>query len=192
MNDYTTKENYSNPGKDFFAKHFQVTELFPRYKDYMHGKCADFGCNNGGCTVHLAKHEAITELIAIDINKNALEELDKQKLPKIYCLHNNLLDLKIPNNTFDSAYSFHTLEHIYSDDLNKVVNEFYRVLKPNAWILINVPFDKAYNNNQHVSFFQPIDLSDLFKRNGFYVLQSFEDIGDTITLLAQAQKENKQ
>jgi ubiquinone/menaquinone biosynthesis C-methylase UbiE len=192
MNDYTIKENYSNPGKDFFAIHFQVTDLFPRYKDFMYGKCADFGCNNGGCTVHLVKHEAITELIAIDINKRALEELDKQKLSKIYCLHNNLLDLKVPNNTFDSAYSFHTLEHIYPDDLDKVVSEFYRALKPSAWILINVPLGKAYDNNQHVSFFQPIGLSDLFKRNGFYVLQSFEDLGNTITLLAQAQKENRQ
>jgi SAM-dependent methyltransferase len=191
MNDYTLKENYNAPGEDFFKEHFQIKEIFPRYAKYMKGICADFGCNNGACTTLISQtYSDITQLVAVDINEKALEHLFLKKLPKIYCLHNNLIDLKMFDNTLDSAYSFQTLEHIYPNDLDKVVKEFYRVLKPNAWILINVPLNKAYNNDQHVSFFTPFLLGDLFNKHGFYISQSIEDVGETITLLAQARKEN--
>jgi ubiquinone/menaquinone biosynthesis C-methylase UbiE len=185
MNDYLSKENYEAPSDDFFKEHFQVANVFERHKDKMFGKCADFGCNSGGCTVWIANKNDIVELIAIDINEKALRKLEARKLPKIYCLLNNLIELKVADNTFDSAYSFHTLEHIYPDDLDKVVSEFHRTMKPNSYILLNIPYGNAYGNKQHVSKFDVENLSELFKRNGFEITECIKDVNDTLTLLAK-------
>lgn len=47
---------------------------------------------------------------------------------------------KIPfeDNTFDVAFCNHVMEHV--DDDIKAMSEIYRVLKPNGWAIIQIPF----------------------------------------------------
>ena len=64
-------------------------------------------------------------------------------------------NINFPDNTFDLIYTSHFLEHIEWYHIKKVLDEIYRVLKPNAVIEIWVPdglkIAKAYvdaeNNN---------------------------------------------
>tara|TARA_B100000965_G_C19585170_1_gene755382 strand:+ start:1093 stop:1863 length:771 start_codon:yes stop_codon:yes gene_type:complete len=51
-------------------------------------------------------------------------------------------DIPFEENTFDVVICNHVLEHV--DDANKVMKEFYRVMKSGGWGIFQVPID--YNN----------------------------------------------
>ena len=58
------------------------------------------------------------------------------------------------NKIFDEIYSSHCLEHIR--DINFVMKEIYRVLKPNGKAVIVVPYyitEYAFRDPSHVRFF---------------------------------------
>lgn len=191
MSEYKDKENYIGNDETFYATHFQYTQVFERYKDKMFGKCADFGCNSGGQTIVIAReHKQITEVTAIDINETALNLLREKNIPNITCVWANFTSMHtILSDTFDCAYSFHSLEHIYEEDLLPSVKEFHRVLKQNAHILISIPYDTAYHTiGQHVSFFKEDRLKKLFEDGGFEIVEVIRDLADTLTLLGKATK----
>jgi predicted SAM-dependent methyltransferase len=52
-------------------------------------------------------------------------------------------DLRYPlfckSDIVDGIYSGHTLEHLYPNHAYKMLKEIFRVLKPGAWLRINVP-----------------------------------------------------
>ena len=52
-------------------------------------------------------------------------------------------DIPFELNTFDVVICNHVLEHV--DDADKVMKEFYRVMKPGGWGIFQVPID--YNNS---------------------------------------------
>ena len=52
-------------------------------------------------------------------------------------------DIPFEENTFDVVICNHVLEHV--DDADKVMKEFYRVMKPGGWGIFQVPID--YNNS---------------------------------------------
>jgi SAM-dependent methyltransferase len=69
-----------------------------------------------------------------DLNRpNAMVKLD-------------ITDISCPDNTFSLIYCSHVLEHVQND--HKAIAEFYRVLKPNGWAVLQVPIttDKTYEN----------------------------------------------
>ncbi len=47
-------------------------------------------------------------------------------------------EIPFQNNTFDVAFCNHVMEHV-ADDI-KAMSEIYRVLKPNGWAIIQIPF----------------------------------------------------
>ena len=51
-------------------------------------------------------------------------------------------DIPFEENSFDVVICNHVLEHV--DDSNKVMREFYRVMRPGGWGIFQVPID---NNN---------------------------------------------
>lgn len=66
--------------------------------------------------------------------------------------------LNAKDNIADGVYSGHTLEHLYPNHAYNLLRECYRVLKPGAWIRINVPDLKRaidfYNGNIEMPHFK--------------------------------------
>ena len=56
--------------------------------------------------------------------KNVMEKMD-------------ITNIQHPNNIFDIIYCSHVLEHVPDD--RKAMSEFYRILKPGGWAILNVP-----------------------------------------------------
>ncbi len=46
---------------------------------------------------------------------------------------------KVPDGTFDAVWSSHNLEHLHSFEVPLALSEFLRVLKPDGFVLINLP-----------------------------------------------------
>ncbi|GAX36709.1 class I SAM-dependent methyltransferase [Nodularia sp. NIES-3585] len=59
-----------------------------------------------------------------------------------------MLDLRFPlncdDNVWDGVFTEHTLEHLYPDQAQRLLQELYRTMKPGAWLRITVPDLKKY------------------------------------------------
>ncbi len=96
----------------------------------------EVGSGNGYGTSRLSKN--ITDIIGIDIDKNAIEYSTKKYGSKS-CIFKKYDGVKIPHkdNTFDAVISFQVIEHIENDE--NYVSEIQRVLKDNGIFLLTTP-----------------------------------------------------
>ncbi|MBG9377466.1 methyltransferase domain-containing protein [Panacibacter sp. DH6] len=87
------------------------------------------------------------------------------------------------DNYFDAVFSSEVFEHVFN--LEEVLKEIYRVMKPGAKILITCPFSicehEAPNDFARYSSFA---IRDLFNRNGFKVLKQ-EKTGNAVETVFQ-------
>lgn len=182
MGDYRMKENYItvNPEPEKW-KHHANYHIIQHYSDYIKGACGDLGCNHAACTVFLLEwKERIHEIVGVDYNLQALDvafhlalQLDPQ-IP-INFVAANLVSLPFVSDKFDFLMSFHTLEHIYPQDVDSFIKEIFRVLKPGGHLLISIPYDHAYPDPAHVGFYTEDDLMNLFEKWGFYTVECMKD-----------------
>jgi SAM-dependent methyltransferase len=94
----------------------------------------------------------------------------------------DVTDLKFKKESIDGIICMHVLEHVL-DDI-KALNEFYKVLKPNAWAIIQVPFDKnkakTYEDTSIVSTterFKHFGQTDHVRIYGVDFINRFESVG---------------
>ena len=77
----------------------------------------------------------------------------KRKTPEIQ------MDLRFPfncdSNIIDGIYSGHTLEHMWPNEAQNLLKELYRILKPGAWLRINVPDIEKYIEFYNGKFSSP-------------------------------------
>jgi ubiquinone/menaquinone biosynthesis C-methylase UbiE len=153
------------------------------YKTIIKGAVADLGCNHGACTallLDLFPDNKITSIHGFDINYNALQVAYKTAVSlnpsiPVTFLAVNLINIPIEDNKFNFVMSFHTLEHIYSDDAEKFVKEVFRILKPDSYFLISIPYNRAYPDPCHVAFYNVDSLCELFEKYGFQVIECMRD-----------------
>jgi len=99
----------------------------------------DFACGTGYGTVMLkSKSEHV---IGADINEKVINKIKRRYKdhPNLEFIALNLLDLPFENR-FDSIVSFETIEHLYENDIPKVLAKFNRALKPKGIIIFSTPF----------------------------------------------------
>lgn len=115
---------------DWLVKKMQLTEKT---------RVLEVACNMATTSIELAKHYGC-DIVAIDMDKNALDKarvrvraegLDN----KIVVMEANASKLPFPDNSFDIVINEAMLT-MYADKAKaKLVNEYYRVLKPGGKLL---------------------------------------------------------
>jgi SAM-dependent methyltransferase len=95
----------------------------------------------------------------------------------------DITNLLFPHDSFDVIYCSHVLEHIPND--HKAMTEFYRVLKPSGWAILQVPIkgkttfedpsvtspaerERLFGQSDHVRIYGE-DYVDRLERAGFKV-----------------------
>jgi len=95
----------------------------------------------------------------------------------------DITDIQHPNGNFDIIYCSHVLEHVPDD--RKAMSEFYRVLRPSGWAVLNVPItadttyedpsitdpderERLFGQHDHVRRYGP-DYKDRLEDAGFHV-----------------------
>lgn len=183
MTSYADKENYITDSRSW-TNHANYY-IWRTCSDRIKGVCGDLGTNNGECTYLLASDEHlsknVTEVYGFDINPKAVElanynaAANVKTSKKIAFFEANMTNLPVENEKFDFLNSFHALEHIFPEDLDAVVSEMFRVLKPGGSVVISIPYDRAYPCACHVNFFKEDDLKALFEKHGFCTVECSKD-----------------
>ncbi|ROL55665.1 methyltransferase domain-containing protein [Bacteroidetes/Chlorobi group bacterium Naka2016] len=103
-------------------------------------------------------------------------------LKENYFIHHNIrYGLPLPDESVDYIYTSHFLEHIYKDEAEFVIKEFYRILKKGGKVRVVVP-DLDYvidllnkgKKEEGLSYFFPESRADEFSRHRY--LYDFEMI----------------
>lgn len=113
----------------FLAKREFVNSVLYQYKNYIKN-ILDVGSGTGGMTKHLYKFGRVVGIenndLAISLSKKRRLKIIKGKAQK----------LPFTSNSFDLVTFFDVLYHKKIGEEKGVLDEAYRVLKPNGYILI--------------------------------------------------------
>ena len=165
MKKFIEKEKF-NPSflSIFFHPFFYIRkEIFYFIKDnsiFLRGKILDFG---GGSKPYQYLFKNIQCYFSIEVLSN------KENLkPDIYYDGNKL---PFASNSFDAIVCTEVLEHV--ENIDTVINELYRVLKPRGRMIITTPF-MCIEHEMPYDFrrFSLNGLSNLMKKNNFRILKS--------------------
>jgi SAM-dependent methyltransferase len=71
----------------------------------------------------------------------------------------DITDISCHDSTFDVIYCSHVLEHVSKDC--QAMREMFRVLKPNGWVMVQVPIDKEVTN-EDPTVTDPVEREHMF------------------------------
>ncbi|MBX6334017.1 methyltransferase domain-containing protein [Candidatus Saccharibacteria bacterium] len=113
-------------------------------------KVLDAGCGQGVVACHLAASAEI-EVTGITITHHEITSSQRRarKLgvaSKTAFLFADYADMPFPDNYFDRVYTTESLSH--APDVERVLREFHRVLKPNG-MLVCAEYEMDYKNSAH-------------------------------------------
>ncbi len=138
----------------YYYEHSQRYEFFA---DQCKEKTVlDAACGVGYGSQLLAKAGA-KRVLGVDISEEAIQLAKSQfNGEKVSFEPADVTHLHVPNDSFDVAVSFETLEHIAKPEA--FVKELKRVLKPNGLLIISTPNSQFGNKSQTAN---PYHLSEL-------------------------------
>ena len=88
-------------------------------------------------------YEMCKEVHGVDIDKTTIDEISKRYKDenKVSFYNKNLLDIDF-DNKFDMIVSFETVEHFEEEELDRLLSNFHRALKPNGDFLFSTPYNQ--------------------------------------------------
>jgi SAM-dependent methyltransferase len=132
-----------------------------KHKKYVYGRVLDFGC---GKKPYQNIFDEAKEYIGIDIETSGHSHTDS-KIDMFYDGNK----IPFPNKHFDSVFSSEVFEHIFN--LEEILLEINRVLKPGGNLVITIPFawgehEIPYDYARYTSF----AIKHILNKNGFELL----------------------
>jgi ubiquinone/menaquinone biosynthesis C-methylase UbiE len=110
--------------------HF-IKKYFPPGIKVLHA-----GCGSGQVDVDITKFLDIT---ALDISENALRIYRRVNGEESKIVQGSIFNLPFSNETFDGLYNLGVMEHFTQEEINEILIEFRRVLKPGGRMVILIP-----------------------------------------------------
>ena len=136
-------------GKDFWDNTWERTGLysftqiendpllywFRKYFDKQ-GKILEGGCGPGYWVKYLS--ECGYDIVGVDNAPKIVEKINNE-LPQLDISLGSVFDLDFPDNYFSGYYSGGVVEH-FETGPDKIIDEAFRVLKPEGYLLLTVPY----------------------------------------------------
>ncbi len=143
-------------------------------RHHFHGRICDVGCNDGMMTLYAAQFEDVSHVVGVDIFplaiKNAMQYANFANLAyKVSFQTFNFVWDNIPlqNESFDGIISFHTLEHIFPEDVGTFIRHMYELLVMGGKVFVSIPNDHWIGSSEHKTFYTMQTLCDVFRKGGF-------------------------
>lgn len=152
----------------------------------LKGRVLDFGCGPGYLLQRMCERSGVT-CEGVDFSPRSIEETRKRLEGVKNFAGAQAID-KLPTPLaaarFDGLTCIETVEHLTDSQLNELLGEVLRVLKPGGIALFSTPFNEdlersqnycpfcesEFHNMQHLRSFEPAELHDTLTASGFDVL----------------------
>ncbi len=150
-----------------------TTDLYPNKK---HQKILEIGCGAGNFLYQTKLLHPNWDISGTDFNKESVNSIKKMG---INAFTSDLTKLPQKTNSLDTVYGWMVLEHVHN--INKVLGEINRVLKPQGTFCFSVPnagswelsfFEKYWHGlhlPNHLYHFTPSSLTQILNSNDFVV-----------------------
>ena len=175
-----TFQRYFNIIKKYtiIPKNFKCLEIGPGDSILTGLAAKKIGCkkywaiDNGfyaNTNLNLLKNALMRNNFESDICKFSSSET-LLKFLNINYLTNGIKSFKdIPNSSLDFCWSQVVLEHVYLDEINFMIKEIYRTLKPDTYSIHAIDFrDHLGGGLNNLRFSSKVWESKLFRNSGFY------------------------
>jgi ubiquinone/menaquinone biosynthesis C-methylase UbiE len=104
-------------------------------KVQKNGTIVDIGCGPGQFSYYIDQKGF--KVIGVDYSAEMIK-IAREKNPKLEFLHLDMRNLSFNENSIDGLLAAYSLIHIPSQDIQKTINRFYKVVKPGGYIEIIV------------------------------------------------------
>jgi 2-polyprenyl-3-methyl-5-hydroxy-6-metoxy-1,4-benzoquinol methylase len=147
----------------------------------------DVGCGNGLVSDYLERSGM--NVTAIDTSQSMLD-ISKKRNNKISYFKMDVRDLNFRELSFNAIFCYAVLIHIDKLETFKVLEQFYKLLKPNGILFINVMEEKEPDENMIVvesldnryktwfQYYNKKELINLLKGIGFSIIETSDRIFD--------------
>ena len=136
------KAYYSDAHVAYKEKGYSLEERREKYADALRnisttleGNILDIGCGPGHFVAILRNEPFSREVFGIDYSASATQTLSTTEA-RPYIVQGSATHLPYADNSFESAYSFHTLEHLTEDQLEDAIAEISRVVTSQLYLII--------------------------------------------------------
>lgn len=159
---------------DIYQKSHYHRYFFVKNNLSEHDVVGDMACGSGYGSMMLS--ENCKSVKGYDIDQTTIDEVNvryKDSMKTSFSCK-NLLDVD-DENTYDVIVSFETIEHFTPEDIPKVIDVFYKALKPGGRLIFSTPYNQeqsAASMKHHKTFYIKEDtiqnfLGDLFEVEKF-------------------------
>lgn len=123
---------------EFYRKNIIKKALNEFIKEQFNSKSKllHAGCGSGQVDTDL--HD-LYNLTALDISQNALDIYKKTNINHRKIMLGSIFKIPSKKSTYDGIYNLGVMEHFSEEEINKILIEFKRVLKPNGKLVIFWP-----------------------------------------------------
>lgn len=112
-----------------------ILREFPMGSRLLHA-----GCGSGQVDAYLQR---VMRLTALDISPRALELYARNNPGAAEVRHGSILDLPYADASFDGVYNLGVVEHFQGEELERIFEELYRVLRPGGKAVLFWPHRRA-------------------------------------------------
>lgn len=132
--DYNTFDGYQKS----HYKRYEMAKTLVKETDIV----GDMACGSGYGSMMLLN--SCSEVHGVDIDATTIVETTRryEKEDSITFHVQNLLDIKFENK-FDTIISFETVEHFYEGEMNKLMSNFHKALKPGGTLIFSTPYNQV-------------------------------------------------
>jgi 2-polyprenyl-3-methyl-5-hydroxy-6-metoxy-1,4-benzoquinol methylase len=180
MTDNYSKENYITRDPTVLAwKDHPNVRILSVYQEYITGDVLDIGCNHGASgTYWLSDNAAVSTITGVDIQPTVevlfREVMSPVAIP-VYFISESFARYITPTKLYDTAVSFHTLEHIWPDDVSVFITNIFNHLKSGGTFIISIPYELSYSDPTHVGTYNEHSLKQLCESSGFSTIECIKD-----------------
>jgi ubiquinone/menaquinone biosynthesis C-methylase UbiE len=171
-----------------WEKHKQIpSELSKKFLKQCSGKIIDFGSGTGRHMTKIKKGKTYFLDFSEEMLKLTKEKAKKKKIPAEFII-SDMKKTSIKDNFFDYGISISSLHCLNPQDAKKAIKELYRILKPEAKVLVGVWnfHSKRFNQKKgkekligwtdkgkrYYYLFEEDEIHNMFKKTGFKILSN--------------------
>ncbi|HOO32246.1 MAG TPA: class I SAM-dependent methyltransferase [Thermotogota bacterium] len=132
---------------DFWLKPSEDTYyLMHRWKNAGFRKFIDLGSGMGRHTIFFAENGF--DATGFDLSEYGLKHMEKtarERHLEVRAVHGDVVDLPFEDNSFDCALAYHSVYHVDTEGMKKVVDQISRIIRPGGELYITFISKDTYS-----------------------------------------------